>query len=211
MVTAMPDTTGLEYNSLFTDPTEAFICLLNRRGAEDYIDKGVLTDGFAVLSDERLYIKGTYFSCVGNNYARMRDELVLDASSVADMEIAYNNPLRLMLVAVALLIISYTSIILGVSGVQAFQTTFSISISIILIIAVILLSVGYSANRRILFEIIFHGGSALAFKYELLGDDEIRAFKSSVELIKKASNRIRDERLVADKEMHAQDATTTIN
>jgi len=189
----MPDTTGLEYNSLFADPTEAFICGLNRRGAEDYVNKGMLSDGFALLTDERLYIKGAYFLHIGSGYTRVGDELAVDANSVSDMGIVYYNPLRFMVVAIALLIVSYASIIMGVSGVRQFLTTSSVVVSIIFILAAILLSIIYSVSRRMLFEITFYGGNSLALKYEDLSDDEIWEFKSSVELVKKASSRSQDD------------------
>ena len=189
----MPETNGLEYNSLFNDPAEAFVCALHQRGAEDYINKGILSDGFALLTDERLYIKGTYFLHTGSSYTRMADEQTIDVDSIADMEIVYYNPLRYMAAAIALLIVAYASIMLGVSGIKFFLTTFSITVSIVFIIIVFLLSVIYSVNRRMLFEFTFYGGSALAFKYELLNDDEIKEFKSSVELIRNTIKRSPDD------------------
>ena len=194
----MPENTGLQYNSLFVDPTETYICALGEQLAGDYIDKGLLSDGFAVLTDERIYTKGTYFARVGKKYLRTNDDLVVNANDVSDMDIVYYNPLKFMAVAIVLLIVSYIAIILGASGYRYFTTAFSITTCIIFIIAVLVLSVIYSANRHMLFEICLFGGSAIAYKYELLNDDEMKEFKNSIELIKNAGKMLLEEILDAD-------------
>lgn len=65
------------------DKTETVTAVLGQNSVQRLLSEGVMSGGFAVLSDKRLYVKGECFVKNGTGYKASIEDRIIDLKDVA--------------------------------------------------------------------------------------------------------------------------------
>ncbi|MCL2488471.1 MAG: SHOCT domain-containing protein [Oscillospiraceae bacterium] len=191
------------FQSLFVSNTEKFICSLGNTCAQTFLSTGVLGNGFAVLSDKRVYFKGTCFIREGKRFSKRLEERIVDVKDVTGTGFIHKNPVWALIVAIICCVLVFFAILSALSSVSMtvssnnLQNRFSyrdnkLSISDVLpffmpviffaVLTTVFLLI-YRSQKRSLFEIQFAGGG-IAFDTHWFKADESQKFQNCIRIAK---------------------------
>ena len=177
-----------KFDKFFSSTKEKFVCALGNNFVENFLATGGLSQGFAVLSDKRVYFKGTVLNRVtrGNksHFIKTREEKIVDVKDVTGTGFIYEknvSGLVLAIIASLMGLLSIPMIIFGIADYAPELTLFGFAV----LIAPVAAWIAYFKNRRSLFEIVFAGG-AIAFNTVWLNQQEIQDFQRNIRLMKDA-------------------------
>ncbi|MCI9338038.1 MAG: hypothetical protein HFH93_10970 [Lachnospiraceae bacterium] len=71
-----------ELNSLFMDAAETKAAILGEGFLYKFLDEGIMKDHFCVLTDKRIYVKGTYFHNTDGAYRIRKGDYTIDVKNV---------------------------------------------------------------------------------------------------------------------------------
>ena len=74
-----------ELNSLFMDAAETKAAILGEGFLYKFLDEGIMKDHFCVLTDKRIYVKGTYFHNTDGAYRIRKGDYTIDVKNVISM------------------------------------------------------------------------------------------------------------------------------
>lgn len=163
--------------TLFASPDERLVAVLGNTIAETFLSTGVLGNGFAVLSDKRVYFRGRCFARIGKHFSVRTEERVVDVQDITGTGFVFSNPIWLLVLSV----IFFCGIIVGVKCLQSDMTVAIIFLTAAPVIGFILLMV-YSSAKHTLFEISFAGGG-IAFDVRWFSAEEAQFFQKNIKLI----------------------------
>jgi len=171
---------------IFANPVERFVCVLGNNYAENFLANGTLENGFAILSDKRVYFRGTCFSRMGKKFTKTDEERILDIQDVTGTGFIHKNPLGLLMTAVISSVYAFIWLMSAFSSAEwAVNHPVPGVMGVATIISAISFFIAYFVNRRSLFEIAFAGG-AIAFDTSWLNKDEMQTFQRNIRLVKDA-------------------------
>lgn len=78
--------------ALFSDPQEQLAAVLGKDAAKEFFSTGKLGEGFAVLSDRRLYFRGVCLLRRGHRYTKCRTERTVDVADITDFRLVTPAP-----------------------------------------------------------------------------------------------------------------------
>jgi hypothetical protein len=139
-----------------------------------------LAKGFAVLSDKRIYFKGTVFSRIGKRFFKTQEEKIVDVQDVTGTGFVKNSPIWALFLSICFFVAFFVwALIMTIQDAYPPSAFFAL-----LAPAMGFLSM-YFMGRQTLFEITFAGG-AIAFNTVLLNKQEIQDFQRNIRLMKDA-------------------------
>ncbi len=168
---------------LFSSPTESLVCILGNNLAESFLANGILSNGFAILSDKRVYFKGKCYSRTGKNFTKTTEERIVDVKDVTGTGFIHYKPLGRLIFGFILIASALMSIPAATEG-ESFSDFAGMYLASALLVGIIMV-VSYFINRRSLFEISFAGG-AIAFNTVFLNSEETQVFQRNIRLVKDA-------------------------
>lgn len=163
--------------SLFASPDERLVAVLGNTIAETFLSTGVLENGFAVLSDKRVYFRGRCFSRTGKHFSVRTEERVVDVQDISGTGFVFSNPIWLLVAS----IIFFCGVIVGVKCLQSDMIVAIIFLTAVPVIGIILLMI-YFSEKHTLFEISFAGG-CIAFDVRWFPAEEAQFFQKNIKLI----------------------------
>lgn len=78
--------------ALFSDPQEQLAAVLGKDAAKEFFSTGNLGEGFAVLSDRRLYCRGFCLLRRGHRFSKRRTERTVDVANITDFRLVTPAP-----------------------------------------------------------------------------------------------------------------------
>lgn len=163
--------------AMFVSSDERPVAVLGTNTAETFFSTGTLGNGFAVLSNKRVYFRGRSFVRTGKRFSTRSEERVMDVQNITGTGFIYSNPVWLLVLAIifwAFALFEFVGFCAGVLG---------------LIIAVIAFGgVGtlffflYRSKKHTLFEISFAGGG-IAFNVSWFPMEEAQFFQKNLKLV----------------------------
>lgn len=168
------DTTA--FSSLFVHPKEQLVTVLGNNLAQQFFATGVLGNGFAVLSNLRLYFKGFCFVRQGKQFSKRSEERVVDVRDITGTGFIHSNPIWLMWLGAAFLFLGVLFLLESLS----WRSDWYIPLALGAIGGVILAI--YKSKKRTLFEISFAGGG-IAFDVSWFPAEEAQFFQKQIKIV----------------------------
>lgn len=78
--------------ALFSDPQEQLVAVLGKDAAKEFFSTGKLGEGFAVLSNRRLYFRGVCRLRRGHRFSKRRTERTVDVADITDFRLVTPAP-----------------------------------------------------------------------------------------------------------------------
>lgn len=173
-------------NKFLFDESEEIISVLGNNTAQTFISTGVLGNGFAVLSNKRVYFKGNCLIRKGKGVYTKSEEKAVDIGDITGTGFVHNKALwaRVLYIVFFSFTIAFLieMLVLGLSfGIYAFLGgLFWVVIcgGLHILFKFLYKSYNYSA-----FEITYAGGG-IAFDMHWITDEESKEFQRSLNLLK---------------------------
>lgn len=186
-----------DLRELLIDPGENIEAVLGNNFAQTYLTTGTIGNGFAILSDKRVYFKGKCLYKSGKRYYASAEEKVLDLNDVTGSGFVKVNPVYLLVTGIILgvvfLILLFISISTTVHAVPEHfvpNTGDNPILAIIRILFIfaplvfsVVLIVSYYLRKRSIFKIDYAGGS-VGFDLRLISYSEAEQFNRSLRTCK---------------------------
>ncbi|MCL2604128.1 MAG: SHOCT domain-containing protein [Defluviitaleaceae bacterium] len=181
----MDNVVETKFNKLFASPSEKFVCTLGNNFAENYLAKGSLENGFAILSDKRVYFKGICYISTGKNFVKRNEERIVDVKDVTGTGFIHFKAILMRIIAIILTMSVVLLTILIIIEPPNNDEDNVMLVFLILIMLGIFFWFMYFKNLKTLFEISFAGGK-IAFDTTWLNEQEIQDFQRNLRLTKDA-------------------------
>ncbi len=164
--------------ALFASSDERPVAVLGNTIAETFLSTGFLGNGFAVLSDKRVYFRGRCFARSGKHFSARKEERVVDVQDITGTGFVFNNPIWIFVLSIILfcgLIFSFTDFKEEIRIISAIGS---------ILLGGIALAI-YFSKKQTLFEISFAGGG-IAFDVRWFPAEEAQSFQKNIKLISDA-------------------------
>lgn len=175
-----------KFKQFFMNPKEQFVCALGNGYIQNFLANGSVGNGFAVVSDKRVYFKGKTYDVVGKKLRATNESRTVDLKDVTGTGVrAVKYPLLLILgiiVPILLFLFILTLIVTLVMG----EPNYGAIIPVSLIIAVIFgcpLLICYFATRKTILTISYAGG-CIAFDIKWYPQQESADFQKNLRIAK---------------------------
>ena len=97
-VSAAQDTTDQRFRNFFMNPRENFICALGNTYLQNYLSGGVFSKGFSVISDKRVYFRGSVFVGGANEKLhKVKVSKVVNIRDVTGASVTHVMPIYLLI------------------------------------------------------------------------------------------------------------------
>lgn len=199
-------TNSLDFNkfeTFFMEPIEKFVAVLGNNYVQNFLSNGTISKGFAVVSNKRVYFKGTAYSKQGKKLYKSNEEQVVDLKDVTGTGYIRLKRLWMLLSSIGFCILSIIAFILmTVSKVNFNKATSHYSLDnamlemaykslsnrlnimfITSLVLALLLFLFYLIKRLNLFEISYAGGK-ICFDTVWYDKSEIDDFQRQLRLAK---------------------------
>jgi len=183
----MEDISKDKFTSFFTNPNEELICVLDNNYAINFLTHGMLTKGFTVLSDKRVYFKGKNYTRMGKKFYTTTEERIVDVKDITGTGFIYNKSHGIWFVGVGILVYFFMKLIAHVTSPYLEMPQWLLLVMLIAMESVVIYN--YFENKRILFEITFASGSIL-FNTAWLKKNEAQEFQRKIGILKDTHNSI---------------------
>lgn len=157
--------------SLFASPDERLVAVLGNTVAESFLSTGFLGNGFAVLSDKRVYFRGRCLARSGKHFSARKEERVVDVQDITGTGFVFINPIWIFVLSIIL----FCGLLISFIAYEIISAIGSI------LLGGIALAI-YFSKKRTLFEISFAGGG-IAFDVRWFSAEEAQFFQKNIKLI----------------------------
>lgn len=173
------------YSKIFMKPDEKFIYAFGNNYLETFLSTGALGNGFAVISDKRVYFKGKMFNLgEGKVFVMSQESKVVDLKDITGTSVMSTYKPWMMPLGTAMLVMSLVIFIIMVSAVKSSGVAVLMLLgSILFFLAGIALYIIDVFNRRNLLKIEFAGG-CIAFKVKLYSASDCTNFQKQLSIAK---------------------------
>lgn len=160
--------------TLFASPDERLVAVLGNTIAETFLSTGVLGNGFAVLSDKRVYFRGRCFARIGKHFSARKEERIVDVQDITGTGFVYKRPIWPLVLAILFFALIPIALLEGVSPFVPIPVAVGLAFLIV-----------YACLQHTLFEISFAGGG-IAFNVHWFSAEEAQFFQKNIKLISDA-------------------------
>lgn len=169
-----------KFRSLLFDPSEEIIAILGNNMAQKFISTGQLSNGFAILTDKRVYFKGKCLIRRGKGFYSKLEEKAVDLSDVTGTGFVHNKALwaKIAMFLCAFLGGLFAFVFLVATNTASPLLGLLLSVSAILIFFFLYKRYNYSA-----FEISYAGGG-IAFDMHWITQGESHEFQRELNVLK---------------------------
>ena len=173
-----------KFRSLLTSDSERVEAVLGNSIAQTFLATGQISNGFAVLSNKRVYFKGKTFTKKGSFYYIQKEEHIIDVRNVTGTGFVYNKPLWMQILGFILL--AFTCLCVAITVTTAGATVaLMIPASYLFLPAGIILLVLYKKFTANIFQVNFAGG-CIGINTYWSTKEEIEVFQKTLRTIKDA-------------------------
>lgn len=197
-----------KYQDFFRSSDEKMVAVLGESYFDDYMNKGVLKNGFAVLSDKRLYLNGKYYNVTvrkngTNNYQQISQEKTLDLRDIVGVgfEDTSRRKWFILSIVIALLCIPVAAILAYIfvmklllpSGtdmtavnMDGLESIFNVVFIILLVFGALFwfYSIYMSIKETRTYITIQYAGGIVAFRQTWYSDSDMEQFQNFVHITK---------------------------
>lgn len=175
-----------KFKQFFMNPKEQFVCALGNGYMQNFLANGSVGNGFAVVSDKRVYFKGKTYDVVGKKLRATNESRTVDLKDVTGTGVrAVKYPLLLILgiiVPILLFLFILTLIVSLVMGEPNYGAIIPVSLIIAAVFGCPLL-ICYFATRKTILTISYAGG-CIAFDIKWYPQQESADFQKNLRIAK---------------------------
>lgn len=174
--------TNEQIYTIFSSSEERLVAILGNNIAQKFFATGAIEEGFAILSNKRLYFKGTCLLRHGRGFSKIHEERTVDVVNVTGTGFVHTDPLWLQLLAIVCWILGG---IATIAGIQPFLSWGDPSILLIgfgLGLVGLILWLVYKAKKRTIFEVAFAGGG-IGMDASWIDASEAEFFQKNIKLV----------------------------
>lgn len=196
---AQANVANLDYSKIFTSPKERYVGSLGNGYLANFLTRGYIGNGFAVLSDKRVYFRGNMINVEGKKLMQRQTSKAVDLKDVTGTGVQTFSNVAPAIVCFVLALISLISFIVLAAATSRNSISVSVyggaihssndmspSILIGLIFTIAFIAggaVGLVLGRKTLFQIEFAGG-CIAFNVKLYGFQACESFQKMLRTAK---------------------------
>ena len=150
--------TNTQINQLFASPDKRLVAILGNSIAQKFFATGSIEEGFAVLSNRRLYFKGTCLLRQGHRFSKIHEERTVDVENITGTGFVHRNPVWLSVLAYIFAILSVIALVAGIVPLlgDGEVAIFRVGSGLGLLFLIFLLV--YKSQKYTVFEVAFAGG-----------------------------------------------------
>ena len=158
-------------NQLF-NPKEKMICILGNTYLQNYLSGSRIKQGFSVVSDKRVYFRGTAFELVSDKVHKTKVSTAVNIRDITGVNVTYISPIHYIIIGA----------ILAVIGIVLAPFTAGIGLLIGWVLAA-LCFLRYFFKRVTLLKVQYAGG-AIGFDVKWFSVEESLTYQKSIFLAK---------------------------
>lgn len=177
--TSTPAFDTSKFSKIFTSPTEKFVTALGNNYVQSFITSGNISNGFAVVSDKRVYFKGTAYYREGKKLKKRNEERIIDLQDVTGTGYTLCKQLGFLLTFIISTIIAVLAIVIVVV-LESEDLLFIAGACLLTGLAFLFM---YFTNLMNLFE-ISSSGAVICFDTSWYNKEEIDDFQKHLRLAK---------------------------
>ena len=175
-----------KYAKLFASPKEKYICSLGNSYIETFLSTGGLGNGFAVMSDKRIYFKGRTFYFDQKNHLKGQSEAkTVDLKDVTGTSVQNFFPVSLLTAAIILLVAGFLMLIASAS-MHSGAGAAMVALAVFPLVGGIFAMVAFFLQKSNILKIEFAGG-CIAFKLKFYSEAECNNFQKQLRIAKDAA------------------------
>lgn len=157
--------TNEQVRSAFVSKDEQLVAIMGHSIAQSFFASGRIEKGFAILSNRRLYFKGSCLIRKGAHFSKIREERTVDVTNITGSGFVYFNPVWLRVCACifwALSALDLLGALIFLVQILFFHANFDVTATILgggLLCGIgAIFNLIYKAKKRTIFEVAFAGG-----------------------------------------------------
>ncbi len=113
-----PSGTGInpddeKFKKLFYSPKEKYVCSLGNSVLQSFLSGNANSKGFSVISDKRVYFKGSAFEIDGRGFRKKTVTSSVDLKDVTGTETRTNDPVGIKVLAIIMVILGGLMFLMG--------------------------------------------------------------------------------------------------
>ncbi len=167
-----------QITDIFASPDEQLVAILGNTAAQNFFSRGVVGNGFIVLSDRRVYFRGRCLRREGKRFIYMREDRTVDVENVTGTGFVHFNHVWMKILGI---------IFAALGGLFLCSCIVAIGVLQPLLLALLFGGAGmffllrYKATKMSVFEIAFAGGG-FGLDVRMLDADESAKFQKAIKL-----------------------------
>ncbi len=173
------DSNNRKFKDFFMNPKEKFVCALGNSYLQNFLSHGFIGNGFAVVSDRRVYFRGKSYEINNDKFKIKTVSTTVDLKDVTGTEVRTIKFPVWMFLGITTLILGIIAIIAAaVSGLAVWGVTAGLAM-LVGMFAIIT----YFTNRMTIITIMF-GGGGFAFPINWFSAQESETFQKQLRIAK---------------------------
>ena len=174
------------FKSFFTRPDEKFVCALGNGYLLSFLSSGFIGNGFAVVSDKRVYFKGNAYEIGSTSFKRRSQSSTVDLKDVTGTDVRALRNLKLLFIAIGATMAAFLFLFIVIanynhlhnSDIQGYVAMISL-FAIAGLITFILFML-----KKTTFLTINYAGGSIAFRIGLYSSQECENFQKMLRIAK---------------------------
>lgn len=147
-----------KFKSFFMNPKEKLVCTLGNTYIQNFLAGGGVSKGFSVVSDKRVYFRGTTYFVKGKRIKKMAESKVVDVKDVTGTSVATYSPTWRLILGIIISIVIFVFLIPMMSITIKGSALVTLLYLLISIMPLALGIAGYISRRVTLLKIEYAGG-----------------------------------------------------
>lgn len=171
------------------DQSETIVGIIGNKMIEKFIANGTIENGFAILTDRRVYFKGTNFSRKGKSFYKTNEEQMVNVESVTGTKFIHRNPIWWKISSIICYVFTFSGVMSTIAGFTEGGIVggiVGIAMTCGLLFLARFLQTMYKIQSTSLFEICFAGGG-IAFGLNWIEIGEAEDFQKLIQTTKDAA------------------------
>lgn len=181
-----------KFGKIFMSQNEEYISSLGNGYIANYLAGKAIKKGFAVISDKRVYFKGSVLNKIGKVYVKNNEERIVDIKDITGTGFIYRKvygQLAKIIISLILMVFIFGYFFLGFKDHNFITTEEACASGVLMgtllsgIASLVLLMFNYLKKRKGYFEIQYAGGQ-IAFDTSFYAQVELEDFQKQLRRVK---------------------------
>jgi len=161
------------FRNYLMNPDEKIISILGNNYLQNFLNGQMFSQGFSVVTDKRVYFKGTVFSAIEGKLQKTKESKAVNVRDVTGVTVTYNSPIRYVVFAILCLLA-------GIMLSSSFMGGWGFFLGFVAaVINVVLFVLG-----RVTLLLIQYAGGAIGFDVKWFPEKESITYQKSLFLAK---------------------------
>jgi hypothetical protein len=136
-----------KFKGFFMSPKEKLVATLGNTFIQNFLAGGMITKGFSVVSDKRVYFRGTTYFVDGKKIRKMAESKTVDLKDVTGTSVTtFSRPLLLFLIPAVILFIVISAVVMTMSATVGVSGGGGGAYNSVMIVVGLSLSVNYKRS-----------------------------------------------------------------